>query len=142
MKDCTPFPAAAAVAAGTTRLAVLVDAEKVSPSAFMLAEQHIAAVGAPVLLRYFSVDASREWAAMEQTKKFEHFRVDSFIPVNMQLAADAAHIIDHHKANHADAVAFVVCKAEAAAYEVLLDNFKDSGVALFVFDEEKLRARS
>lgn len=74
----------------------------------------------------------------------QYFRVDSFIPINMQLEADAAHIVEFRNENLTTGVVFVVEPKEVPNYEVLVRNsFKPiadsskSPLKLFVaaFDE-------
>jgi hypothetical protein len=75
----------------------------------------------------------------------QYFRVDSFIPINMQLEADAAHIVEFRNENLTSGVVFVVDSKEVKNYEVLVQNsFKPiadsskSPLKLFVaaFDDE------
>ena len=92
------------------------------------------------LRRYFTRRMDREWKALEATKGFEWFRVDSFMPVNVQLAADARHLVDYRKDNWLNAVCFVVSCEEVAPYTVLLENFRGMGVDMYVGDRSGLKS--
>ena len=75
----------------------------------------------------------------------QFFRVDSFIPINMQLSADAAHIVEFKNENLVTGVVFVVAKDEVPAYETLIENnFLGQQVKMFVVDgdaEGKVRVK-
>ncbi len=52
----------------------------------------------------------------------QYFRVDSFIPINMQIAADAAHLVEFRNENLISGIVFVVCAEEVEAYQTLVEN--------------------
>jgi hypothetical protein len=80
---------------------------------------------------------------MEPTAGFEMFRVDGFVPVHIQVAADAAHILENRALNLASGVVFVVAEAEAEAYGVWLDRFAQGyNVPAYVVDAAGVVRRS
>lgn len=147
------------------RLAVLVDASKVDADVFCRSvEPILPEVGVPVLIRIFDHHLSKPWknltaghlsAAAEDAAKasaagaalavpqrtsmsptIEWFRVERFIPISMQMAADAQHIFDFRDFNRIEAVSFVCSELDRPYYEAtLLQRLKGKGFNQYLYDE-------
>ncbi|AAZ10301.1 uncharacterized protein TEOVI_000844300 [Trypanosoma equiperdum] len=65
----------------------------------------------------------------------EFFRVERFIPVPMQMEADANHIFDFRKQNQIEAVAFVCGEVDRGVFEGFLPNIAGNGFNQYVLDE-------
>lgn len=74
----------------------------------------------------------------------EPFRVDSFIPINVQLAADAQHLMEFRKQNTLKSIYLVVAKENVAAYEQLGRSLSKSApnFSVSVLDQSGFRFRS
>eukprot|EP00760_Papus_ankaliazontas_P008341 PhM_4_TR13735/c0_g1_i1/m.25159 len=143
MKDRSPHPGTT-VNNGKMKAAVLVDASKVNGNLYPGIESTLLRpnVGDLCLRRYFDYEAKPHYRALETSHGFEWFRVDGFIPVHMQLAADAAHIIEYRKDNLITAIVMVVTESEADAYVKYFDRMKGNGVSLFVAHEKGMHPTS
>ena len=137
MKDRTPHPGTV-VNDGKRKLAVLVDASKVNGDIYPYVDDIVKNKGAICLRRYFDYDPKPNWKALETSYGFEWFRVDGFIPVHMQLAADAAHIIEYRRDNLISGICMVVTTTEAENYAKFYDRLKGNGVSLYVFHEKAI----
>jgi len=135
MKDRSPHPGTV-LHDGRRKLAVLVDAAKVSGDVYPFVDDAIKGKGTVCLRRYFDYEQKSSWKALETSLGFEWFRVDGFIPLHMQLSADAAHIIEYRRDNLITAVCMVVTGEEAENYAKFFDRLKGHGVSLYVFHEK------
>lgn len=135
------------------KLAVLVDAKKVDADVFCRAvEPVISEVGVPVLIRVFDYDLSPKWQsivaggladsdAASTVKRIvsgpsiEWFRVERFIPISMQMGADANHIFEYRSFNRVEAVCYVCTELERVHFETLVNRLKGKGFNQYVFDE-------
>ena len=68
----------------------------------------------------------------------EWFRVDRFIPVSMQMSADANHIYEYRSQNKVEGIAYVCTSVERQRFEVYFDRLVGRSFAQFAFDEEGL----
>lgn len=67
----------------------------------------------------------------------EWFRMDRFIPVNVQMAADAQHIFDFRLGNKVEGVVFVCTESERAArFEKYFARLQGQGFSQLSFDEK------
>lgn len=125
------------------RLAVLIDASKfASPQALTALDGAIAQVGTPIIQRVFATELGVEWADLLTDKpSYDWFRVEKFIPVSMQIGADAMHIGEFRHANQVEAIAYVVTQLEKHHFEQFFDRLKGTGMNQYVFDETGLVAQ-
>ncbi|RNF27000.1 uncharacterized protein Tco025E_00756 [Trypanosoma conorhini] len=65
----------------------------------------------------------------------EFFRVERFIPVSMQMEADANHIFDFRRQNKIEAVCFVCSEVDRGVFEGFLPNIAGNGFNQYVLDE-------
>ncbi|KEG14593.1 hypothetical protein DQ04_00391150 [Trypanosoma grayi] len=65
----------------------------------------------------------------------EFFRVERFIPVSMQMEADANHIFDFRRQNKIEAVCFVCSEVDRGVFEGFLANIAGNGFNQYVLDE-------
>ncbi|EKF32873.1 hypothetical protein MOQ_003267, partial [Trypanosoma cruzi marinkellei] len=65
----------------------------------------------------------------------EFFRVERFIPVSMQMEADANHIFDFRRQNKIEAVCFVCTEVDRGVFEGFLPNIAGNGFNQYVLDE-------
>ncbi|ESL10821.1 hypothetical protein TRSC58_01439 [Trypanosoma rangeli SC58] len=65
----------------------------------------------------------------------EFFRVERFIPVSMQMEADANHIFDFRRQNKIEAVCFVCGEVDRGVFEGFLPNIAGNGFNQYVLDE-------
>lgn len=137
------------------KLAVLVDAQKVDADVFCRnIEPALHQVGVPILIRLFDHELSPRWASItaggladakdgtsEAVQRpsvgpsIEWFRVERFIPVSMQIMADANHIYDYRSYNCVDAACYVCTELERPHYEALFSRLKGNGFNQYLFDE-------
>lgn len=160
VKDRFP-PLAADLSDPRRRLALLVDASSVEPRVFRNTILPAARkVGVPVLVRLFAVQLSGDWeplvagsggtaansrggsddAALGTTGTLpcppvEFFRVERFIPIPMQIEADANHIFDFRQQNKIEAVCFVCGEVDRGVFEGFLPNIAGNGFNQYVLDE-------
>ncbi|KAG8347282.1 hypothetical protein TRVL_01886 [Trypanosoma vivax] len=122
-------------------------------------------VGVPVLVRVFAVQLSGEWESLVagsghagcsgtteggsgevvggETSEdkgpvcppVEFFRVERFIPVSMQMEADANHIFDFRQQNKIEAIAFVCSEVDRGLFEGFLSNIAGNGFNQYVLDD-------
>lgn len=152
------------------RLAVLVDASKISADTFLAdIEPAIHSCGVPVIVRVFDTDLRPDWVPVvegsmsaaavregivaigngglpQRTSAYsstpdvpppsiEWFRVDRFIPVSMQMSADANHIFEYRSQNKVEGVCYVCTSVERQRFEVYFDRLQGRGYSQFAFDE-------
>lgn len=160
IKDRSP-PAAYDPRNPKRKLAVLVDAQKIDADVFCKSiEPVIGEVGVPVLIRLFDYDLNSKWQSITAggladagsdgqsvprrsavAPSIEWFRVERFIPISMQLAADANHIFDFRNFNRIDGVCYVCTELERPQYEaILMNRLKGRGFNQYLFDELGLAA--
>ena len=137
MKDRIPFPGTM-THDGRLKLAILVDAISVSPESYPYIDELVKKKGTICLRRYFDYECRPFWKALENSFSFEWFRVDGFIPIHMQIAADTAHLIEYKKENLISGIVMVVTMDEAEAYSKYYERFKGSGVSLFICHEKEI----
>nr|CCC89735.1 conserved hypothetical protein [Trypanosoma congolense IL3000] len=65
----------------------------------------------------------------------EFFRVERFIPVPMQMEADANHIFDFRQQNKIEAVCFICNEVDRGVFEGFLSNIAGHGFNQYVLDE-------
>jgi hypothetical protein len=124
------------------RLAVLVDASKVSAAAYTHVSAGFEEIGVPTLTRIFAHDLADDWrAVVEGPGAVEFFRTERFVPVHMQIAADAAHIVQFRDRNKLEAVVFMCTEAERDAFEKYFDRLRGKGVNQYCYDELGLGGR-
>lgn len=158
------------------RLAVLIDASKISADTFITTiEPALHGCGVPVIVRVFDTDLRPDWVPVVEGSMsaaavregiasldgsgggasstrsatyastpdvppptIEWFRVDRFIPVSMQMSADANHIYEYRTQNKVEGVAYVCTSVERQRFEVYFDRLVGRSFAQFAFDEEGL----
>lgn len=157
------------------RLAVLIDASKISADTFITTiEPALHGCGVPVIVRVFDTDLRPDWVPVVEGSMsaaavregitsldggggassprsatyastpdvppptIEWFRVDRFIPVSMQMSADANHIYEYRTQNKVEGIAYVCTSAERQRFEVYFDRLVGRSFAQFAFDEEGL----
>lgn len=121
------------------RLAVLVDAGKIGPGVFKgtllpAIEKH----GRPILTRLFAHTLTPEWETEQAggAQQAELFQVEKFIPVPMQMAADAEHIVRLSSKNKVQGVVFVCHEVEREWFEANAGGkLKGKGFNQYYFDE-------
>jgi hypothetical protein len=104
------------------RLAVLVDGSMVSAESYTALAGKLAAVGAPIVTRVFDTELKPAWQALVVANSVEWFRVEKFIPVHMQMSADAAHVVRYRHQNMVEGVCFVCAESETGFYEQVLER--------------------
>jgi hypothetical protein len=140
------------------KLAVLVDAQNVDAHMFCkTVEPAMAEVGVPVLIRVFDYELSREWNTLiaqssgrakpnvdsselprrvtTSGPEMEWFRVERFIPLSMQMAADANHIFEYKHFNQVDAVCFVCTELDRPHFEAILERLRGRNFNQYILDE-------
>ncbi|KAH9599037.1 hypothetical protein LSM04_006238 [Trypanosoma melophagium] len=65
----------------------------------------------------------------------EFFRVERFIPISMQMEADANHIFDFRNQNKVEAVCFICGEVDRGVFEGFLTNIAGNGFNQYVLDE-------
>ncbi|ORC93370.1 uncharacterized protein TM35_000012470 [Trypanosoma theileri] len=65
----------------------------------------------------------------------EFFRVERFIPISMQMEADANHIFDFRRQNKVEAICFVCGEVDRGVFEGFLTNIAGNGFNQYVLDE-------
>jgi hypothetical protein len=97
-------------------MAVLIDATKYHPTEYIRLEPQLRKLGDPVLRRYFVYERSSDWKAFAQMEQPERrpqlFQVDNFMPINIQIAADAVHIAECCDRNQLKGLCFVVGESD------------------------------
>ena len=68
----------------------------------------------------------------------EFFRVEKFIPVSMQMGADANHLFQFRQLNMTQAVCYVCTELERPLFEKYFDRLKGNGFNQYSFDEAGL----
>lgn len=134
IKDRYP-PAAFDPADSRRRLMILVDGSMVSNRSYNEMLPRIVALGQPMLTRVFSHDLKPDWQPDVIGRRVEWFRVEKFIPIHMQIAADAAHVNRWRRENHTEAFCFMVADAEVEQYAAYFDRPDLDGVNLYCFGE-------
>lgn len=154
LKDRLPPKQYRATNQSSPRLAILVDANKVSAASFAtllekgFPRMDAIARGTTLLVRVFDFELKPDWQQLILTKSsplnptatnpttaaagdvidrwatYEWFRVERFIPVTMQMEADARHIAYNHKDNLLEGIVYVCTHAECPLFEVYLDRPK------------------
>lgn len=127
------------------RLALLIDGSKVNCLSFCNTIEPAAnLVGYPVLIRLFDTDLRSDWHNLVANggsfnrvagPPVEWFRVERFIPISMQMSADAQHIAEFRLQNKIEAICFVCNSLERTAFEQYFDNLSDTGMNQYCFDE-------
>lgn len=137
------------------KLAVLVDAQKVDADIYCnIIEPAVSEVGVPVLVRVFEHELSPEWRKLIASGRvkggpggvgasmrgldgvaIEWFRVERFIPVAMQIVADANHIFEYKHFNQIDGVCYVCTELDRAHYELMLERLRGRGFNQYILDE-------
>lgn len=138
------------------RLAVLIDANKVEADTFCRnIEPALQTIGFPILIRVFDHDLTDSWRgligpgrlstdeAIRQSSPqrsvpgvaFEYFRVEKFIPISMQIGADANHIFEFRSFNKIEGVCYVCTELERPKYELLFARIAKQGFNQYCFDE-------
>ncbi len=122
------------------RIAVLIDGSKVTPESFKrVAEAKLKTLGSPLIFRVFDVELKPNWQRViveRGTKEgFEWFRVEKFVPVTLQMAADARHICNYREDNTIEAIAYVCTHVEGLLFEKYLSRV--TGVTQFLFTDEE-----
>mmetsp|Transcript_72696 Transcript_72696/g.84431 ORF Transcript_72696/g.84431 Transcript_72696/m.84431 type:complete len:292 (+) Transcript_72696:32-907(+) len=75
-------------------------------------------------------------ASSSNSPTIEWFRVERFIPISMQIAADAQHIFDFKEFNRVEGVCFVCSELDRPYYEsTLLQRLKGKGFNQYLCDE-------
>lgn len=126
---------------GNRKLAVLINGKEVTPSTYIetiAPKLPQATQGTICVQRMFDYHlGSEDWqGALAADKRLEHFRVDSFIPIHMQMAADVGHIIELSGSNLISGVVMTVSKRHSHLYAEYFSRFKGFGVSVFVANEE------
>jgi hypothetical protein len=128
------------------RLAVLIDANKIPPSVFRKTiEPALADIGIPILFRAFDHELLPAWqAAISGTAEqsptdkgcvIEWFRVERFIPISLQMAADANHIFEYREFNKIEGVCYVTSELDKTHVENHLVRLKGQKFNQYIFDE-------
>jgi hypothetical protein len=136
IKDRYP-PAAYDPADMRRRIVVLVDGELVSKRSYDQMLPRIASYGSVILTRVFAHTLKPDWQPDVIARKVEWFRVEKFIPVHMQLAADASHVGRFRADNATQGIAMLVNDAETAQYESYFTRPHLDGVNLYCFGDSK-----
>ena len=126
------------------KLAVLIDVSRfASVDAFRSIDPKVEEVGAPILYRFFDTELRQEWKdLLTERPSFEWFRVERFIPIHMQMAADAHHIADHCRDNKIQGIVYVVSETDKYHYEQYFDRLRGKGLNQYIFDENGLAAQT
>jgi hypothetical protein len=134
------------------KLALLVDAQKVDADVFCKTiEPATLEIGVPVLVRVFDYEISREWGNLIRhssgdsssspsmraagSPPVEWFRVERFIPIGMQMLADADHICDHKFFNRIEGVCFICTELDRVYFERMLERLRGRGFNQYILDE-------
>eukprot|EP00760_Papus_ankaliazontas_P028392 PhM_4_TR3675/c0_g3_i1/m.20154 len=133
-----------------TRTAVLIDASAVTPEQYALLVPKIQNNDSRTLLlqRVFSTDPMPPlWAdaikAQQQPTAaaglvgvgmFERFKVESFMPVHIQMMADARHIAELRRDNRMQGIAVVCGTAEHKQYAAVAERLKGTKIMYVVVD--------
>ena len=136
-KDRFPYPGTG-ITDGREKLAVLVDASNVSHDLYPAIETIVDRSGAVCLRRYFEHKPSYGWKNLEGTHGFEKFRVDSFVPIHIQMIADATHIAEYRELNMLTGVALVVNSSQGDAFAEYHKRLAWHDVKFFIFTENGL----
>lgn len=107
-------------------------------------QQKIAAAAGPGVQQQATPnpDLKRRTTANSNLGPPQFFRVDSFVPIHMQLSADAAHICEFRQDNLVSGIVFVVPSQDVQGYTEQLASFDAyPGFHTWVFDETQLRAK-
>ena len=119
------------------RLAVLVDGSMISAETFAKVLPGIeAAAGVPIVTRIFDTELRAGWQELVVSNAVEWFRVERFIPVHMQLGADAAHLARYKHLNMVQGLAVVCTASEKGYYEQFYERRGLRGVNVYCFDSE------
>ena len=119
------------------RLVVLVDGNLVSWRSVDGLKDAFAKIGRPMLIRMFSHELKKEWHPAIVAKEVEWFRVEKFIPIHMQIVADAGHVVRYRNDNSTQGLCFVVADVETPQYVEYFSRPELRGVGLYCFGESK-----
>jgi hypothetical protein len=136
VKDRYP-PAAYDPADPRRRLCVLVDGHLVSCRSFKERRAEIEKHGNILLTRVLAHELLPEWQPEVADRRAEWFRVEKFIPVHMQIAADAGHVARFRADNSIEGIVFLVADAETPHFEHYLDRPELRDLNLYCFSDEK-----
>ncbi|KNH07388.1 hypothetical protein XU18_1920 [Perkinsela sp. CCAP 1560/4] len=136
-KDRVPFPGTS-INDGRQKLAVLVDGRNVLPEIYPLVDKAIEGKGLICLRRYFDYSTSAKWKGLQSTYGFEWFRVDNFVPLHMQIMADALHIAQYKNLNMIDGVILVVTRSQGDAFSEYHKRLAWHNIKFYVFTEAGL----
>jgi hypothetical protein len=153
------------------RLAVLVDASKLSAEAFVTdIEPAIMKYGYPILIRVFDHSMKSDWntlvggatnsitslldapdspipqvragksstslkRSVDNPACMEFFRVEKFIPISMQIGADANHLAEFKSLNMTQGIVYVCTKLERPMYEQYFERLRGTQMNQYSFDE-------
>jgi hypothetical protein len=134
IKDRYP-PAAYDPADSRRRLALLIDGEMVSVRSYEAMLPKLNEHGVTLLTRVFAHKLKPDWSQAVLSRRVEWFRVEKFIPVHMQIAADAGHIARFRADNQMQGVCLLVADAETGQYGAYLDRPELQDVSRFCFGE-------
>lgn len=124
------------------RLAILVDAHKLTVEKFRKVDPLLEEVGAPILFRFFEYELNPAWREyMTERPSFEWFRVERFIPLHLQMAADANHIARYCRVNKIEGIVYLVSETEKFQYQGYFGRLAGQGLNQYVFDEHGLAAQ-
>jgi hypothetical protein len=124
------------------RLAILVDAHKLTVEKFRKVDPLLEEVGAPILFRFFEYELNPAWREyMTERPSFEWFRVERFIPLHLQMAADANHIARYCRQNKIEGIVYLVSETEKFQYQGYFGRLAGQGLNQYVFDEHGLAAQ-
>ena len=125
------------------RLAALIDASKISPELYekellpVLSTRKAIMKDYVVLLhRIFGHEISSEWKRKFGPENLipEPFIVESFIPVNMQMAADAYHISEYRSDNRYGGVLYFCGTEDRVSFELLTQRMSGHGMHQLILD--------
>ena len=126
------------------RLAVLIDGSKVSPEEYksslaVLLDGPQSKKYVILLHRVFLYEITSGWRNPFSEYGFtpEPFRVESFIPIPMQMGADAHHIMEYRDDNKYTGIAYVCASEEKSHFTRLVILMKGYGVHQLVLDSTK-----
>ena len=126
-----------------TRLAVLIDASKITPNMYenellpVLTENATLKKDCLMLLqRLFAHTISVDWkkAFGPYAQVPEPFTVEAFIPVTMQMTADAYHITEFRSDNKYGGIVFVCGSEDRVAFEMLTERMAGHGMKQLILD--------
>jgi len=118
------------------RLACLIDGNTVTPRMYLPLVQSIVKKDSVALLhRVFAHDMTQEWKdAIEETNGYEAFRVETFIPISMQMGADAHHIAEYRNDNKFQGIVYVCAPEDLVRFKKFFPRLAGIGLHQRIVD--------